>query len=119
MTEHLWQIIQKHLDDYGVREAEFARRIGTSPQTVNSWKLRGVRSFPEKSLLVGVSNVTRRPYSEVLDAVLHDTGYLPKEQADESSTNPAGGSPAIDFDQLAARHGSKAPSTLDQEERPE
>jgi transcriptional regulator with XRE-family HTH domain len=82
---HLWQIIQKHLDDYGVREAEFARRIGTSPQTVSSWKKRGVRSLPAKRLLVGVSDVTRRPYDEVLTAALYDAKYLPKEDASDGS----------------------------------
>lgn len=78
MTGRLYAIVQQHLDDYGVTEAEFARRIGTSPQTVNSWKQRGVRSLPDKQLLVGVSDVTRRPYDEVLSAALHDAGYLPK-----------------------------------------
>ena len=87
MSGHLWQIIQEHLDAYGVREAEFARRIGTSPQTVNSWKKRGVRSLPDKALLVGVSEVTRRPYDEVLTAVLFDISYLPKEN-DRGNTTP-------------------------------
>ena len=85
MQGHLWSIIQKHLDDYGVREAEFARRIGTSPQTVSSWKNRGVRSLPAKHLLVGVSDVTRRPYDEVLTAALYDTNYLPKEDASDGA----------------------------------
>lgn len=92
MSGHLWEIIQKHLDDYGVREAEFARRIGTSPQTVSSWKKRGLRTLPDKRLLVGVSDVTRRSYDEVLDAVLRDTLYLPKEAGNDersATTKPA------------------------------
>lgn len=79
MEGHLWRIIQKHLDDYGPSEAEFARRIGTSPQTVSSWKKRGIRKLPDKQLLVGVSEVTRQPYGDVLTAVLYDIKYLPKE----------------------------------------
>lgn len=99
MEGHLWKIIQAHLDAYGVREAEFARRIGTSPQTVSSWKKRGIRKLPEKKLLVGVSDVTRHPYDLVLDAVLHDIKYLPKEQGhaqDEAPITRGGGSPPED-----------------------
>lgn len=92
MSGHLWDIIQKHLDDYGVREAEFARRIGTSPQTVSSWKKRGLRTLPDKRLLIGVADVTRRSYDEVLDAVLRDTRYLPKDADDATSTKQAPGS---------------------------
>lgn len=95
MEGHLWKIIQKHLDDYGVREAEFARRIGTSPQTVSSWKKRGIRSLPTKDLLVGVSDVTRQPYDVVLTAVLHDIKYLPKDVVqDAAPKTQAGGRPA-------------------------
>lgn len=72
----LWQIIQKHLDETGVREAEFARRIGTSPTTVNSWKNRGVRNLPDRRLLQSVAEVTGVRYNDVLRAVLVDIGYL-------------------------------------------
>lgn len=71
----LWTIIQRHLDETGVREAEFARRIGTSPTTVNSWKNRGVRSLPDRKLLDAVADVTGTKYSDVLRAVLTDAGY--------------------------------------------
>ncbi|WP_434966270.1 hypothetical protein [Janibacter indicus] len=92
MSGHLWETIQKHLDDYGVREAEFAQRIGTSPQIVSSWKARGLRTLPDKRLLVGVSDVTRQSYEEVLDALLRDTLYLPKEAGNDersATTKPA------------------------------
>ncbi|MDJ0006467.1 hypothetical protein [Gordonia alkanivorans] len=72
----LWKIIQTHLDQTGVREAEFARRIGTSPTTVNSWKNRGVRSLPERRLLEAVANeIPGVSYRQVLAAVLSDIGY--------------------------------------------
>ena len=72
----LWKIIQTHLDQTGVREAEFARRIGTSPTTVNSWKNRGVRSLPERRLLEAVADeVDGVNYRQVLVAVLTDIGY--------------------------------------------
>ncbi|MDL9944217.1 hypothetical protein QSJ19_01190 [Gordonia sp. ABSL11-1] len=72
----LWKIIQEHLDAYGVREAEFARRIGSSPQTVNSWKKRGIRNLPERRLLLAVSEITGRDYADVLQAALTDSEYL-------------------------------------------
>ncbi|QDP44163.1 immunity repressor [Gordonia phage JuJu] len=72
----LWEIIQTHLDQTGVREAEFARRIGTSPTTVNSWKNRGVRSLPERRLLQAVADeIDGVKYRDVLAAVLTDIGY--------------------------------------------
>lgn len=77
---------KKHLDDYGVREAEFARRIGTSPQTVSSRKKRGLKTLPDKKVLVGVPDVTRRSYDEVLDAVLHDISYLPRDVRNHDSS---------------------------------
>ncbi|QCG77627.1 immunity repressor [Gordonia phage Fairfaxidum] len=72
----LWTIIQEHLDAYGVREAEFARRIGSSPQTVNSWKKRGIRNLPERRLLLAVAEITGREYADVLEAALTDADYL-------------------------------------------
>jgi hypothetical protein len=72
----LWSIIQGHLDRYGVREAAFARRMDTSSQTINSWKMRGLRRLPEKWLLEAVARETGTPYANVLHAALLDTGYL-------------------------------------------
>ena len=69
-------IVQAHLDRYGVSEAEFARRIGTSPQTVNSWRKRGIRQPPSRALLEQVAAITGTPYADVLDAALVDSGYI-------------------------------------------
>lgn len=73
----LYTIIQKHLDRYGVREAALARLMGTSSQTINSWKTRGVRQLPTRTLLEALARETGTPYSMVLRAALVDTGYLP------------------------------------------
>ncbi len=72
---HLWDIIQAHLDEYGVREAALARRMDTSPQTLNSWKKRGLKQLPERWLLEAVARETKTPYEDVLDAVLFDISY--------------------------------------------
>lgn len=76
MTGELWSIIQAHLDRYGVYEAVFARRMGTKPQTINTWKNLGVKRLPERWLLEAVAREARTPYEDVLRAALLDTGYL-------------------------------------------
>jgi len=77
---HLWDIAQAHMDEYGVRAAALARRMGTSPQTLDSWKNRGVRSLPSRALLEALARETRTPYEDVLAAALADIDYLPKER---------------------------------------
>lgn len=87
-VSHLWAIIQAHLDEYGVREAAFARRVKESPQTLNSRKLRGFRELPKQEFLEAVARETRTPYRVVLDAVLRDIGYLPEEGDSGGDTTP-------------------------------
>lgn len=70
----LMRLIQSHLDRYGVTRAEFARRIGTRPQTVQNWKDAG-DILPAPNLIKGVAEVIDAPYLIVLDAALVDSGY--------------------------------------------
>lgn len=76
---HVWAIVQKHIDAYGVREAEIARRMGTAPQTLNSWKNRGIHKLPDARLLLALANITGVAYEDVLNAALMDIRYLPRE----------------------------------------
>ena len=68
------RLIQWHLDRYGVTRATFAKRIGTTPQTVQNWKTRST-TMPRAEHLVGVAKETGVPYLIVLDAALVDAGY--------------------------------------------
>jgi len=77
---YLYDIAQRHLDAYSVRAAALAKRMGSSPQTLDSWKHRGLKQLPEKWLLEALARETRTPYGVVLIAVLRDTDYLPKER---------------------------------------
>lgn len=70
----LMRLIEGHLDRYGVTRAEFARRIGTRPQTIQNWKDK-TTILPQAELLRGVANVIDAPYLIVLDAALVDSGY--------------------------------------------
>ncbi|QFG13473.1 immunity repressor [Gordonia phage Powerball] len=81
-TPALWSLIQAHLDEYGVTDAEFARRMGVSPQTLNSWKKRGVRQLPSRDKLESVAELTRNTYAHVLDAALVDAGYKDQLRAE-------------------------------------
>lgn len=86
---NLWAIVQAHIDRYGVLEAELARRIGTKPQTLNSWKNRGVRALPSRQLLLSLAEVTGTPYVDVLEAALLDIGYLDPKVGDGSDEDGA------------------------------
>lgn len=70
----LMRLIQWHLDQYGPSRAEFARRVGAAPQTVQNWKAR-IKTLPNREHLEGVAKVTGLPYLVVLDAALLDAGY--------------------------------------------
>lgn len=73
----LWNLVQAHLDRWGVTEAALARKMDTRAQTLNSWKNRGVREMPKPHTLAALARATRQNYDHVLTAALHDTGYLP------------------------------------------
>lgn len=92
MRGELWSVIQAHLDRYGVYEAVFARRMGTSPQTINTWKVKGVKRLPERWLLEAVARETSTPYDVVLRAALIDTGYLDTDITPETDSGPQDGS---------------------------
>lgn len=68
------RLIQSHLDRYGVTRATFAKRIGTTPQTVQNWKTRST-TMPKAEHLLGIANETGIPYLAVVDAALMDAGY--------------------------------------------
>lgn len=88
MTE-LMRLIQGHLDKYGVTRAEFARRAGTTPQTVQNWKDRPT-TLPRREHLEGVARVIGVPYEVVLGAALTDAGYSDAPIAARSTDLTAG-----------------------------
>lgn len=97
---YLWAIAQRHMDEYGVRSAALARRMGTAPQTLDSWKNRGVRSLPTRELLEALARETRTPYAVVLKAALQDIDYLPKESDPSGDTAPTSPPPVTPGDTL-------------------
>lgn len=81
----LCAIVQRHIDQYGMSEAEVARRIGAAPTTLNLWKRHGLRALPDKRPLEALAAVTNTPYVDVLDAALIDAGYLDKPRTSGQS----------------------------------
>lgn len=84
---HLWAIAQAHMDRYGVRAAALARKMGTAPQTLDSWKNRGIKRLPERWLLEALARETGTPYEVVLRAALRDIAYLPDDGDGERVTS--------------------------------
>ena len=76
----LYDIVQRHIDDHGPTAAWIARRIGMTPQGLDTWKHRGVK-LPNVKYLVALADLTGTPYRDVLSAALRDSRYLPEEVA--------------------------------------
>lgn len=98
------QLIQAHLDKYGVTRAEFARRAGTTPQTVQNWKSRP-GTLPKPEHLRGVADVIGVPFETVLNAALRDAGYSRNEA--EAPTPRSGLRAAVTRSKLKIQDGDE------------
>ena len=80
----LYELIQAHMDaqPYEVRPADVARALGVSRQTVLNWRELKPNGWISKQHLQGIAELTGVPYLRVLDAMLEDTGYVPKPRSD-------------------------------------
>lgn len=67
-----------------VTDAEIARRAGVTRANLSQWRSNGVRGWPARATLDALAVTIGRPYREVLDAVLADSGY-----ADTNGAPPA------------------------------
>lgn len=69
------------IDDYkdahgGPSDSSIARAIGVAPQTISSWRKRGIREAPAVESIRKLAALVGLPYEDyVLQAVLVDTGY--------------------------------------------
>lgn len=75
----LLALIDEHKEAHGQpSDASIARAIGIAPQTLNSWRKRGIRELPAKETLERLAAFIRRDYQTVvIPAALADIGYLP------------------------------------------
>ena len=77
----LYDLIQAHMDSqpYAVSQRQVAGKLEVSPTTLNNW--RNPKDLIEKRHLIAISRLTGVPYLRVLDALLHDIGYLREDAA--------------------------------------
>lgn len=85
---HLLAIIDEYKDAHGApSDSSIARAVGIAPQTLSSWRKRGIRELPNRDTLRQLARLTMRDYAtEILPAVLHDIGYL----REDDTPDPAG-----------------------------
>ena len=68
-------------------DSSIARAIGTAPQTISSWRRRGVRNLPDRDILRALANFIGEDYENVvLRAVLLDTGWMEEGDGDDAGS---------------------------------
>ena len=79
----LLAIIDRYKDTHGQpSDASIARAVEIAPQTISSWRKRGIRELPAIDTLRRLAEFMHVPYRDVLFAVLADTGYVDKSELD-------------------------------------
>lgn len=82
-------LIDEYKDTHGApSDSSIARAIGVAPQTISSWRRRGIREVPDTDRLRDLAGFIGRDYATVvLRAALIDAG-LARESDFESPTTP-------------------------------
>ena len=70
-------LIDDYRDAHGqVSDASIARAVGVAPQTISSWRKRGIRNPPSADTMRRLADFIGVPYEDyLLQAVLVDTGF--------------------------------------------
>ena len=73
----LLSIIDTYRDAHGQpSDASIARAIGIAPQTLSSWRRRGIKELPNVETLRRLAELVRLPFEDyVLQAALVDAGF--------------------------------------------
>jgi hypothetical protein len=85
----LWDLVQAYRDETGASEAWIMRRAGLNKGTFTAWRQRGIPRLPEHVQLIALADALKIPYEVLLNAVLHDTSYLPEAVAREQAEHGA------------------------------
>lgn len=72
----LVRLVDEYKDKHGQPpDASIARAIGVAPQTVSSWRKRGIRELPSDEALRRLAQLLRVPYQDyLLQVALYDIG---------------------------------------------
>ncbi len=75
-------LIDEYKDAHGApSDSSIARAIGIAPQTISSWRQRGIRQLPEPETLRSLAAFIGRDYaSVVIPAAMADIGYLEQDE---------------------------------------
>lgn len=88
----LWKLWMDYRDriPYPPSERRFARDLGMSQTAFNNWQ-HGISRLPDRFNLARFARLISMPYERVLDAALHDAGYLPepREEVMGNAEHPA------------------------------
>jgi transcriptional regulator with XRE-family HTH domain len=89
---HLVKLIDEYKDAHGApSDSSIARAIGVAPQTISSWRRRGIKQAPDHETLRALAEFIGKDYKTVvlqavlLDASLIHPGEVVKVE-DEAST---------------------------------
>lgn len=108
-----WELIRNHCDETGATEAWIMRRAGLSTKTFTAWRVRGIPTLPKQSQILGLAEALRRPYDDVLQAILVSTGYVPEAAAVHAREVEHAKKEARIIAQSDARRLSALPDTSD------
>lgn len=73
----LVRLVDKYRATHGMpADASIARMMDVAPQTISSWRQRGIRSLPNGKTLKALAQVLDLPYEDyVLQVALYDAGW--------------------------------------------
>lgn len=77
----LTDLIDEYKDTHGApSDSSIARAIGAAPQTISSWRTRGIKDPPSPELMRALAAFIGRSYETVvLRAALLDAGWITEE----------------------------------------
>jgi transcriptional regulator with XRE-family HTH domain len=73
----LLAMIDEYRDAHGQpSDASIARQVGIAPQTLSSWRRRGMKELPSADTMRELARVLGRSEEDILIAAGLDTGYV-------------------------------------------
>lgn len=83
-------LIDTYRDTHGhPSDASIARVVGVAPQTISSWRKRGVRQPPAPDTLRALARLINEDYETVgLRAALLDAGWIEESDGDDGHAAP-------------------------------
>lgn len=87
-SSHLGRLIDEYLRRHSASIGGLADRIGISRQALRQWRVGEIRSLPTQQNLKSAAVQIGCSYEQILDAALHDAGYLDADRATAADSTP-------------------------------